>query len=173
MQLPKIKNFIFQALSCLAFMHQNGIFHRDIKPFISNRENLLVSENNLKIADFGSCKSTDSKPPHTGYISTRWYRPPESLLTRGFYNEKMDIWAIGFVLYEITTSNPLFPGSSKNDQIHKIHNILGTPTIELLSKFKMYYEKAKSTRPLFIFTENWNRNWKYYLWSLPRINWPS
>lgn len=32
-------------------MHNKGIFHRDIKP-----ENILVQGNNIKLADFGSCK---------------------------------------------------------------------------------------------------------------------
>ena len=39
----------------------------------------------VKLADFGSCKGIFSERPYTEYISTRWYRPPECLLTDGFY----------------------------------------------------------------------------------------
>lgn len=55
----------------------------------------------LKLADFGSCRSIYSKPPHTEYISTRWYRAPECLLTDGHYSEKMDMWSTGCVFFEI------------------------------------------------------------------------
>ena len=39
----------------------------------------------MKLADFGSCKGIFSDHPYTEYISTRWYRPPECLLTDGYY----------------------------------------------------------------------------------------
>ena len=55
----------------------------------------------LKLGDFGSCRSIYSKQPYTEYISTRWYRAPECLLTDGFYTYKMDLWSAGCVLYEM------------------------------------------------------------------------
>lgn len=103
-------------------MHRKGIFHRDIKP-----ENILIKGNLVKVADLGSCKGRHSPAPYTDYISTRWYRAPECLMTDGYYNEKMDIWGFGCVLFELITKKPLFPGKDELDQIHKIHNIIGTP----------------------------------------------
>lgn len=55
----------------------------------------------LKLADFGSCRSVYCRPPHTEYISTRWYRAPECLLTDGYYSHKMDVWSAGCVFFEI------------------------------------------------------------------------
>lgn len=52
-------------------MHRNGIFHRDIKP-----ENILIMDDHLKLADFGSCRGIFSKQPYTEYISTRWCDAP-------------------------------------------------------------------------------------------------
>ena len=90
----------------------------------------------LKLADFGSCRGIYSKQPYTEYISTRWYRAPECLLTDGYYSLEMDLWGVGCVFFEITSLYPLFPGTNELDQINRIHSILGTPHAETLSKFK-------------------------------------
>lgn len=60
-----------------------------------------LQQSGLKLGDFGSCRSVYSKPPHTEYISTRWYRAPECLLTDGYYGLKMDMWSAGCVFFEI------------------------------------------------------------------------
>ncbi|XP_069116736.1 MAPK/MAK/MRK overlapping kinase-like isoform X2 [Argopecten irradians] len=133
----KVKHYMYQLLKSVEHMHRNGIFHRDVKP-----ENILIKlassdkEDILKLADFGSCRSVYSKQPYTEYISTRWYRAPECLLTDGYYTYKMDIWSVGCVFFEILSLHPLFPGSNEVDQIAKIHDILGTPDPSVLNKLK-------------------------------------
>lgn len=127
----RIKMFMYQLVKAMDHMHRNGIFHRDIKP-----ENILIMDDCLKLADFGSCRGIYSKQPYTEYISTRWYRAPECLLTDGYYNYKMDMWGVGCVFFEIVSLFPLFPGTNELDQIQKIHNIIGTPPPELLAKMK-------------------------------------
>ncbi|XP_043845400.1 MAPK/MAK/MRK overlapping kinase isoform X8 [Dromiciops gliroides] len=92
----KITNYMYQLCKSLDHMHRNGIFHRDVKP-----ENILIKQDLLKLGDFGSCRSVYSKQPYTEYISTRWYRAPECLLTDGYYSYKMDMWSAGCVFYEI------------------------------------------------------------------------
>ncbi|KAG9394375.1 Protein kinase domain [Carpediemonas membranifera] len=119
----KIRNMIFQILQGLHFMHANGYFHRDIKP-----ENILISNDVLKIADFGLAREIRSRPPFTEYVSTRWYRAPEVLLRSPKYSSPIDIWAVGTIMAELYTFRPLFPGNSEVDEIHKIVQVLGTPT---------------------------------------------
>jgi len=66
----RLKDYMYQLLKSMDHMHRNGIFHRDIKP-----ENILVLDDELKLADFGSCRGIYSKQPYTEYISTRWCAP--------------------------------------------------------------------------------------------------
>uniref|UniRef100_A0A8C8EM80 Protein kinase domain-containing protein n=1 Tax=Oncorhynchus tshawytscha TaxID=74940 RepID=A0A8C8EM80_ONCTS len=127
----KIRHYMYQLCKSLDHMHSNGIFHRDVKP-----ENILIKHDVLKLGDFGSCRSLHSKPPYTEYISTRWYRAPECLLTDGYYSHKMDMWSVGCVFYEIISLSPLFPGTNELDQVTKIHDVLGTPDSSLLQKFR-------------------------------------
>lgn len=63
-----VRNCMWQLMKSMDHMHRNGIFHRDIKP-----ENILIMDDCLKLADFGSCRGVYSKQPYTEYISTRWY----------------------------------------------------------------------------------------------------
>ena len=70
------------------------------------------------------------------YISTRWYRPPECLLSDGLYNYKMDMWSAGCVFFEILALFPLFPGRDEKDQMVQIHNVLGTPKVDTLMKLQ-------------------------------------
>ncbi|XP_060037055.1 MAPK/MAK/MRK overlapping kinase isoform X5 [Erinaceus europaeus] len=132
----RVMHYMYQLCKSLDHMHRNGIFHRDVKP-----ENILIKQDVLKLGDFGSCRSVYSKQPYTEYISTRWYRAPECLLTDGFYSYKMDLWSAGCVFYEITSLQPLFPGANELDQISKIHDVIGTPAEKTLTKFKQAAER--------------------------------
>lgn len=134
----RVKRYLYQMVCGLHHLHRNGIFHRDIKP-----ENVLIKiprklkENELvQLADFGSICSTSQQPPYSAYISTRWYRSPECLLTSGYYGPKMDIWAVGCCFYEMLTLNPLFPGENELDQLYLIHEIVGSPSASMLAKFR-------------------------------------
>lgn len=90
-------NFV-RAPSVVLADSQVMLVDRDIKP-----ENILIIDECLKLADFGSCRGIYSKQPYTEYISTRWYRAPECLLTDGYYTHKMDMWGVGCVFFEVGT----------------------------------------------------------------------
>lgn len=124
---------IYQLLKALDFMHSKNLFHRDVKP-----ENCMVNKSTLelKLCDFGSTRQTSTSGPYTEYVSTRWYRAPECILTSGSYGPEVDIWAVGCMLYELLTARPLFPGKHEIDQISRIHNIVGTPSRDVLAKFR-------------------------------------
>jgi serine/threonine protein kinase len=99
-------------------------------------ENILIDKSFtvVKLADLGSCRSIQNKPPFTEYIATRWYRAPECLITDGFYGQAMDVWGAGCVLFELLALYPLFPGTDEIDQINRIHRVLGSPTDQVFAK---------------------------------------
>lgn len=112
--------FSYQMLEGISYLHNNGFFHRDLKP-----ENMLITNNTLKIADFGLAREIRSRPPYTDYVSTRWYRAPEVLFRSSSYNAPIDLWAMGCIIAEMYLNRPLFPGTSEADQIYQICALLG------------------------------------------------
>ena len=126
-----IQWYSYQLLKAIELTHKNGIFHRDLKP-----ENILLKDYHLVLADLGSCKAIKARMPFTEYVSTRWYRAPECIMTNGYYNYKMDMWGVGCVLFEMASLYPLFPGDNEIDQMIKIQNILGPPSEEVINLYK-------------------------------------
>lgn len=122
----EIRGYCFQMLSGVYHIHKSGYFHRDLKP-----SNLLLKEDThqLKVADLGSARrySCGRGPCYTDYVTTRNYRAPEVLLFGGHYGLAMDMWAVGAIMAELYALQPIFPGTSSHDQIHKICNVMGTP----------------------------------------------
>ncbi len=122
------KHFMHQLVVGIDFLHSNGILHRDLKP-----ANLLVSKNcDLRISDFGLARrapnATDGKPLMTEHVVTRWYRPPELMLSPdGKYTAAVDVWSIGCIFAELLGRTPLFPGKNFVHQLQLIFDVIGTP----------------------------------------------
>jgi len=88
----------FGCLSvALAYLHENGIRHKDIKP-----QNILIHINTLLLTDFGL--SADAISDSTSLASnTPRYCPPE--VDDGFRrDEASDVWSMGCVFYEIISA---------------------------------------------------------------------
>ena len=49
----------------------------------------------------------------TGYVSTRYYRAPEIMLTWQKYDVAVDIWSAGCIFAEMLEGKPLFPGKDR------------------------------------------------------------
>ena len=123
----QIRDIMHQTLLGLSFMHKYGFFHRDMKP-----ENLLLTRNKLKIADFGLAREIRSVPPYTEYVSTRYYRAPECILKSTNYSSPIDIWGLGCIMAEMYLHpQPLFCGSNEKEVLFRICSILGTPTHDI------------------------------------------
>jgi renal tumor antigen len=134
---------VYQLLQALEAMHSRGLFHRDVKP-----ENCMVNRSTfeLKLADLGSTRELTDNRPYTEYVSTRWYRAPECILTSGDYGMEVDLWAVGCIIYECLTLKPLFPGRHENDQIKRINDVVGAPSQKLIDRFKCHPNPAFSLK---------------------------
>ncbi|CAL5024146.1 unnamed protein product [Urochloa decumbens] len=129
--------FLYQLLRALKYIHAAHVFHRDLKP----RNILANSDSKLKICDFGLARASFNDSPlaifWTDYVATRWYRAPE--LCGSFfsnYTPAIDIWSIGCIFAEVLTGTPLFPGRNVVHQLDLITDLLGTPSLESLSRIR-------------------------------------
>lgn len=118
----RVRKYLFQIMRGIAFCHSHNIIHRDIKP-----ENILVSQSGVvKLCDFGFARTlAASGEAYTDYVATRWYRAPELLVGDIKYGKAVDVWAIGSLVTEMLTGEPLFPGDSDIDQLYHITECLG------------------------------------------------
>ncbi|KAH3677231.1 hypothetical protein WICMUC_001812 [Wickerhamomyces mucosus] len=132
-----IKNFLYQILCGVKYIHSADVIHRDLKP-----GNILINhQGNLKICDFGlargiSPKFMKSKPNSiTNYVATRWYRAPELILSRKKYSKAIDMWAVGCIFAELYARRALFMGSDIIHQATEILKVLGTPNRKIISSY--------------------------------------
>ena len=103
----EIWNILYQCMSGLNYLHSTGVIHRDIKP-----QNIFMTKNKIiKIGDFGvsaKFKNDDKlkkiKTLTCTYLGTPQYMAPEIIKQK--YDEKVDIFAMGCVFYEINFLKP-------------------------------------------------------------------
>lgn len=138
-----LKNVLTQLLEAIRHIHKYDYFHRDVKPenilimptlqYYGSRENIPPNRRGdnyvLKLADYGLARHIGNLNEYTPYIATRWYRSPEILLRRMWYSKPVDIWAFGTIAVELANFFPLFPGASEIDQIWRVLQVLGSPTL--------------------------------------------
>ncbi|AGF84984.1 serine-threonine kinase-like protein [Moumouvirus goulette] len=133
--------YILQLLRGLKHVHDNKIMHRDLSP-----SNILVSDDDLQISDFGMSKyyfDTNLIKTQTDIIFSIYYRPIEIYLGKN-YTEKADIWACACIIGFILTNRHIFEGESESEIINCIFRRLGTPTIEHNSEILSWPKFRKS-----------------------------
>lgn len=102
--------------------------------------NILISNYGiLQIADFGLARHYEGPTPqpgrgsgdavrdYTSLVVTRWYRPPELLLTLKRYTPAIDMWGVGCVFAEMYERKPILEGKTDVDQCVRIFQLVGSP----------------------------------------------
>ena len=122
--LPEALGYFQSIVEAINYVHSRGIVHRDIK---SNNVKITPS-GQVKLLDFGIAKS-GSSPALTvsgGFVGTLQYLSPEQL-QGGYSDARSDIWALGVLLYEMTTSRLPFEASSVGELCEKISKVNYVP----------------------------------------------
>jgi aurora kinase len=106
---PKVVATLMKdVISAVYYLHNMNpiIIHRDIKP-----ENVLLADNLVaKLTDFGWSNYMQEDEKRTTVCGTPIYLAPEIIKEQG-HDEKVDIWCIGVLCFELITGNVPFQGN--------------------------------------------------------------
>uniref|UniRef100_A0A674J9P8 non-specific serine/threonine protein kinase n=2 Tax=Emydidae TaxID=8476 RepID=A0A674J9P8_9SAUR len=113
----KTATFMEELADALIYCHAKKVIHRDIKP-----ENLLMGlKGELKIADFGWSVHAPSLRRRT-MCGTLDYLPPE-MIEGKTHDEKVDLWCIGVLCYELLVGQPPFESSTHTETYRRITKV--------------------------------------------------
>ncbi|GBM94401.1 Serine/threonine-protein kinase Doa [Araneus ventricosus] len=166
-QLSQIRHIAYQLCYSVKALHDNMIIHTDLKP-----ENIcLVSSDftygiratrqqtyrkpistNIRLIDFGS--AVDFFDDKDIMIQTRYYRAPEVVFELQ-WNQEVDVWSIGCILFELYTGECLFTAHDDDEHYQVMLDVLGPfPDLylstKLARKHKVTYpeHKKRNRKPL-------------------------
>ncbi len=99
-----------EAADALAYAHERGVIHRDVKP-----ENILLQNGHALVADFGIALAVEQaggqRMTQTGLsLGTPQYMAPEQAMGERNVDARADIYALGAVTYEMLAGEPPFTG---------------------------------------------------------------
>src|SRR5882724_3257841 len=107
-----------QVAEGLAFAHERGVVHRDIKP----GNIMLLARGQVKIMDFGIARmrtTADFKTSTGMVLGTPKYMSPEQIAGLPV-DQRSDIFSLGIVLYEMLTGTRLFAGEDVTQITHNV-----------------------------------------------------
>ena len=129
MPFLEVAPILKQALGALGAAHAKGVLHRDLKPeniFLEDRSGKTV----VKLLDFGISKwiKRDLDDPRRLALSdvvvgTPYYMAPEQARGDGVLDMRVDLWALGVVLYEALCGRRPFVATNYNALLVKILHV--------------------------------------------------
>lgn len=141
-------NIMIQVATGLAYAHEHGIVHRDVKP-----SNIMVLKGNrVKIADFGIARM-DSWRLNTQsgkLLGSPMYMSPEQVSSHSV-DLRSDIFSVGTLMYRMLSGQMPFSGNNTHSIIYKIvHEDPSKPSLlnpEIPDKLDSIIMKCLSKNP--------------------------
>jgi tRNA A-37 threonylcarbamoyl transferase component Bud32 len=115
LKLPEVVRLLRDVVEALAYAHSRGVIHRDIKP-----GNILSDGHHALVTDFGVAKALNAALPMAGpghttsgmAIGTPAYMAPEQLAADPDADQRVDIYAVGLLAYELVSGVSPFAAPS-------------------------------------------------------------
>lgn len=145
-----------QVAEGLAFAHDSGVIHRDIKP----GNIMLLPSGRIKIMDFGIArlKVSELKTQLGTRLGTPKYMSPEQS-TGGTLDHRTDIFSLGIVLYEMLTGARLFRGDSLTNVLHNVATFEPPPPSrikpEVTQLLDLVVKRAMEKKPADRYSSAW------------------
>ena len=122
--IDQVLNIVAQVAQGLAYAHEHGIVHRDVKP--SNI--MVIRDGHVKITDFGIARmASSSVRTQTGMVlGSPKYMSPEQVMGKSI-DQRSDIFSLGVMLYEMLTGQAPFDGENVNAIMYQTLNAVPPP----------------------------------------------
>lgn len=128
--------------AALHHAHERGVVHRDVSP-----SNVLAGyDGAVKLIDFGIAKAEDRwTRTEVGFIKGKaGYMAPEQV--RGYdVDHRTDVFALGILLYEMTTRRRAYPASVAEDQLRMLSQRVIAPPALVVEGYPRELERIVMT----------------------------